>query len=154
MDSRPVVHLFNALAPSTQHLGPSAEAVRGLAARGRGQRIARTTRQLLALGHRRIMLVSEPERDGLLTNAAMYGHCQVMLAAGLPLLPRLELEADEPVWPELATLLEEVAPTALLCSRDGLVAGLETAVRRHARLARLVVVGPGSGAPGLVISRH
>jgi len=155
MDSRPVVHLFSALTPSTQRLGPSAEALRALAARGRGQRIARTTRQLLALGHRRIMLVSGPERDALLTNADLYGHCQVMLAEGLPLLPRLELEAAiEPAWPELATLLDEVAPTALLCSRDVLVPGLETAVRRHAGLARLVIVGPGSGTPGLGTSRH
>lgn len=155
MDTRPVVHLFSALASPSQRLGPSAEAVRSLAARGRGQRVARATRQLLALGHRRILLVSGAERDASSTNAEMYGHCQVMLAEGLPLLPRLELGAAvEPIWPELAALLAEIAPTALLCTGKTLAQGLEAIVRRHGGLAPLLIVSPGFGIPNGDTTRH
>ena len=143
MDTRPAVHLFSALAAPLQRLSPSAEAVRCLSARGRGQRIARTTRQLLAVGHRRILLVSGPEQDARLTNADMYGHAQVMLAEGLPLLPRLELGATpEPIWPELLALLEELAPSVWLCTQEVVVADLESAVRPHAGFAKLLIVGP------------
>ncbi|KTT38285.1 hypothetical protein SB5_17310 [Pseudomonas oryzihabitans] len=155
MDTRPAVHLFSALAAPLQRLSPSAEAVRCLSARGRGQRIARATRQLLALGHRRILLVSGPERDVRLTNADMYGHAQVMLAEGLPLLPRLELGATaESVWPELLALLEELAPSVLLGTQEGVVADLESAVRPHAGFAKLLIVGPETRMTGPGAIRH
>lgn len=149
MDTRPAIHLFSTLTTSAQPLCPSAAALRGLCARGCRQRIERATRQLVRLGHSRIMLVSASARAEALTQAEMYGHCQVMLWAGLPLLPRLEVgQVGEVVWPELASLLAEVAPTALLCTQDALVPGLEAAVRRHPGLAQLTLSGPGTPARG------
>jgi len=81
-----------------------------------------------------------------LTDAELQGHCQIMLAAGLPLLPRLELhEAGEPVWPKLTTLLTEVAPTAFLCTQHVLVARLRSALHPHAGLlGSVLVVGPAA----------
>ncbi|QDD88481.1 hypothetical protein [Pseudomonas oryzihabitans] len=161
MDTRPAVHLFGALFAPLQRLSPSAEAIRCLSARGRGQRIARATRQLLALGHRRILLVSGPEQDARLTNAYMYGHAQVMLTEGLPLLPRLELGATpEPIWPELLALLalleelEELAPSVLLCTQEAVVADLESALRHHAGFAKLLIVGPEIRMTGPGAIRH
>ncbi|ALZ84897.1 hypothetical protein APT59_12110 [Pseudomonas oryzihabitans] len=84
-----------------------------------------------------------------LADAELQGHCQIMLAAGLPLLPRLELdEAGEPVWPELTALLTEVTPTALLCTQHALVARLRSALHQHAGLlGSVLVVGPGTSDP-------
>lgn len=155
MNTRPAVHLFSALAAPLQRLSPSAEAIRCLSARGRGQRIARATRHLLTLGHRRILLVSGPEQDARLTNADMYGHAQVMLAEGLPLLPRLELGARaESVWPELLALLEELAPSVLLCTQEAVVPDLESAVGHHAGFAKLLIAGPETSMTGLGAIRH
>ncbi|WP_295514077.1 substrate-binding domain-containing protein [uncultured Pseudomonas sp.] len=152
MDTRPAVHLFSALPAPLRLLSPSAEAVRCLAARGRGQRIARATRHLLRLGHRRILLVSGSEQDARLTNADMYGHAQVMLAEGLPLLPRLELGSA--VWPELAALLEEIAPTVLLCTGKTLALGLAATLRGHGDLASLLIVSPEFGSLDGARPRH
>lgn len=84
-----------------------------------------------------------------LADAELQGHCRIMLTAGLPLLPRLELdETGEPVWPELTTLLAEVAPTALLCTQHALVPGLRSALHPHAGLlGSVLVVGPGASDP-------
>lgn len=149
MDTRPAIHLFSTLTTPAERLGPSAAALRGLSARNCGQRIERATRHLVKLGHSRIMLVSAAERAAVFTQADMYGHCQVMLLEGLPLLPRLEVGAvGEAIWPELASLLAEVAPTALLCTQDALVPGLEAAVRCHPDLAHLAISSPGARASG------
>jgi hypothetical protein len=84
-----------------------------------------------------------------LADAELQGHCQIMLAAGLPLLPRLELdEAGEPIWPELTTLLAEVAPTALLCTQHTLVPGLRSALHQRAGLlGSVIIVGPEASDP-------
>lgn len=124
-------------------------AERCLAPQARIQRIADATRCLVALGHERILLVSMAGQAMALADAELQGHCQIMLAAGLPLLPRLELdEAGEPVWPKLTTLLTEVAPTALLCTQHALVARLRGALHPHAGLlGSVLVVGLGASDP-------
>jgi len=111
-----------------------------------GRRVALATRALLALGHRRILLVSGPDSDASVADACLSGHCQVMLAEQLPLLPRLQLDtAAEFHGPELLSLLESVAPTALLCTKLSLAARLQTLLQAHPELALLLVIGPDAG---------
>jgi len=115
MDSRAAVQVRECL-PS---MPPEQDRPLGTAAaplaNEQGRRVALATRDLLALGHRRILLVSGPDSDASVADACLSGHCQVMLAEQLPLLPRLQLDtADESNGPELLSLLESVAPTALL----------------------------------------
>lgn len=129
--------------------------LRRWSAAAQGQRIAQATRQLIVLGHRRILLVTLAEPDALRADAELQGHGEVMLAAGLPLLPRLELDTAAALdWPEWQSALEAVAPTALLCTRAALVPPLETALRSHGRLSQLIVVGPDNGVATAVATHH
>ncbi|WP_312378312.1 hypothetical protein [Pseudomonas oryzihabitans] len=124
-------------------------------AAAQGRHIAQATRQLIALGHRRILLVALAEADALPADAELQGHGEVMLAAGLPLLPRLELDTAAALdWPEWQSALEAVAPTALLCTRAALVPPLEAALRSHGRLSQLIVVGPDNGVVTAVATHH
>ncbi|WP_278441239.1 hypothetical protein [Pseudomonas oryzihabitans] len=124
-------------------------------AAAQGRRIAQATRQLIALGHRRILLVALAEADALRADAELQGHGEVMLAAGLPLLPRLELDTAAALdWREWRSALEAVAPTALLCTRAALVPPLEAALRSHGLLSQLIVVGPDNGVATAVATRH
>ena len=124
-------------------------------AAAQGQRIAQATRQLIVLGHRRILLVTLAEPDALQADAELQGHGEVMLAAGLPLLPRLELDTAAALdWLEWQSALEAVAPTALLCTRAALVPPLEAALRSHGLLSQLIVVGPDNGVATAGATRH
>lgn len=129
--------------------------LRRWSAAAQGRRIAQATRQLLAFGHRRILLVTLAEPDALRADAELQGHGEVMLAAGLPLLPRLELDtASKLDWLDWQSALEAVAPTALLCTRAALVPPLEAALRSHGLLSQLIVVGPDNGVATAVATRH
>lgn len=143
MDSRTSVHARQRLALlPADPCPPPAQGNQALA-RARGRSIALATRRLLALGHQRILLVSGPDNETSVAEACLSGHCRVMLAAQLPLLPRLQLEtALQPRGSVLASLLEELAPTALLCTEPRLAARLQAAARAHPALAPLLVVGP------------
>jgi len=109
-------------------------------AEAHGQRIALATRHLIALGHLQILLVTARQRSVAEADAELQAHCQVMLAEGLPLLPRLELDlAGPPYGPELAASLAGIAPTALLCTQPALARALQTAL---ASQGELTIVGP------------
>lgn len=130
-------------------------ALRVRSATAQGRRIAQATRQLIALGHKRILLVAHMEPDALRSDAELQGHGEVMLAVGLPLLPRLELDTATPLdWPEWQSALEAVAPTVLLCTRAALVPPLEAALRSHGLLAHLTVVGPDNGVAAAGSTHH
>ncbi|MDC7827859.1 MULTISPECIES: substrate-binding domain-containing protein [Pseudomonas] len=129
--------------------------LRRWSAAAQGRRIAQATRQLIALGHRRILLVAHVEADALRADAELQGHGEVMLAAGLPLLPRLELDtASKLDWPEWQSALEAVAPTALLCTRAALVPPLEAALRSHGLLSQLIVGGTDNGVATAGATHH
>ncbi|MEH3023757.1 MAG: hypothetical protein PGN19_13600 [Pseudomonas oryzihabitans] len=85
----------------------------------------------------------------------MRGHGEVMLATGLPLLPRLELAMTAPLdWPEWRSTLDAVAPTALLCTRAALVPPLEAALHAHHPLSPVIVVAPDADVAAVGAIHH
>ncbi len=140
MDTRPALHLRTPAISPPVGVALAAGTIRCRHAEAHGQRIALATRHLIALGHLQILLVTARQRSVAEADAELQAHCQVMLAEGLPLLPRLELDlAAPPYGPELAASLAGIAPTALLCTQPALARALQTAL---ASQGELTIMGP------------
>jgi len=136
-------------------LALAARAIRGRAAAAHGQRIALATQRLIALGHRQILLVTAQQRPIAEADAELQAHCQVMLAEGLPLLPRLELDpAASACWPELAARLTGITPTALLCTQPALARALQAALASQGELTPLTIMAPEASAGAQNASWH
>lgn len=142
MDTRPALrHRISAVSPSAR-VALAARTTCCRHAEAHGQRIALATRHLIALGHLQILLVTAQQRSVAEADAELQAHCQVMLAEGLPLLPRLELDPAAPAYgPELAARLAGIAPTALLCTQPALARALQSAL---ACQDALTIVGPAT----------
>lgn len=152
MDTRPALHPRNPGVTPLARVALVATSTRRRAAAAHGQRIALATQHLLTLGHRRILLVTAQQRPAAEADAELQAHCQVMLAEGLALLPRLELDPAAPAcWPELAATLIGIAPTALLCTQPALARALQTALTPQ---GELTIVGPETKAGALNASWH
>lgn len=137
MDTRPAIRPLDPFATPSQRLALNTDSGHCRFAEAHGQRIALATQRLIALGHRRILLVTPGEPP----IAELQAHSQVMLAEGLPLLPCMELDPAATLrWPELATRLQGTAPTALLCTRATLVRALQSA-RYPGALPTLTITG-------------
>jgi hypothetical protein len=138
MDTRPAIRPLDPFATPSRRLALAAYPDHCRSAEANGQRIALATQRLIALGHRRILLVTPGESP----IAELQAHSQVMLAEGLPLLPCMELDpAAILCWPELAIRLHGAAPTALLCTQAALVRALQSG-RYPGALPTLTITGP------------
>jgi len=126
---------------------------------------AAATEHLLELGHRRIGLITGPA-GWCATEERLAGHRAVLVGAGLPRDPALEIEADfEVAGGRLAAarlLALADPPTAILAFNDNLAAGAYQAARRRGlELPReLSVIGfddvehAGLVTPGLTTVRQ
>lgn len=138
MDTHPAIRPLDPFATPSQRLALTTDSGHCRSAEAHGQRIALATQRLIALGHRRILLVTAGEPP----IADLQAHSQVMLAEGLPLLPCMELDPTAILcWPELAIRLQGAAPTALLCTQAILAQTLQTALYPGA-LPSLTITGP------------